>query len=386
MPPPETLALIDTVDGADPTGEVQRLRKTGFDPETVRFVVEQARLRLKARAKFGAEADRMFFTQAGLEQATRATVADYHASRLVEAGMRSVADLGCGIGGDALAFARAGLDVFAVDADPETAALAELNGSPYPNARFACAEAQAVELDQFDAVWLDPARRTGGVRETRRVAAAEYSPPLEWVWQVAAQKPAAVKLGPAHDRDEVPADAETQWISADGSVVELVVYTGALARPGVRRAALVLRGDEAHELTGASDASDAPVAPLGAYLFEPDGAVIRARLIGLLAEQLGAGMLDEHIAYLTSDALIDTPFAQAFRVVDVLPADTKALARELKARGIGTLEIKKRGVDLDPATLRKQLKLAGPNSATLFLTRLGSGSSARRTAILAERV
>jgi hypothetical protein len=115
---------------------------------------------------------------------------------------------------------------------------------------------------------------------------------------------------------------------------------------------------------------------------EPDGAVIRARLIGDVARSLDAGMLDEHIAYLTSDSPLTSPFVSTFRVREVLPADVKALAKALREREIGRLEIKKRGVDADPAVLRTRLKLRGSNSATLILTRIG----ARRIAILADRV
>ncbi len=57
-------------------------------------------------------------------------------------------------------------------------------------------------------------------------------------------------------------------------------------------------------------------------------------------------------------------------------------ARALRERGIGRLEIKKRGVDIDPATFRTALKLRGEGSATLLMTRIGS----KRLAILADRV
>ena len=171
-------------------------------------------------------------------------------------------------------------------------------------------------------------------------------------------------------------------MSADGSTIELVLWSGALAREGVRRAALVIRHDTAHELTAGADAADEPARPLGAFLHEPDGAVIRARLIGDVARSLDAGMLDEHIAYLTSDAALTSPFVASFRVREVLPAEPKALAKALRERGIGRLEIKKRGVDVDPAALRTKLKLRGDESATLFVTRIG----AKRVAILADRV
>jgi len=150
----------------------------------------------------------------------------------------------------------------------------------------------------------------------------------------------------------------------------------------VRRAALVMRGDEVWELTSPTDAVDEPVRPLGAFVHEPDGAVIRARLIGDVARALEAGMLADQIAYLTSDAALTSPFVASFRVREVLPAEPRALSRALRERGIGRLEIKKRGVDIDPAAFRTSLKLRGDGAATLILTRIGS----KRLAILADRV
>ncbi|MDF2555707.1 MAG: SAM-dependent methyltransferase, partial [Microbacterium sp.] len=225
-------------------------------------------------------------------------------------------------------------------------------------------------------------RRTAGHTETARTRPEDWSPSLEWVFDLARRLPAGVKLGPGLDRDVIPDDFEAQWVSADGSTVELVLWSGALAREGVRRAALVIRDDRAHELTAETDAADEPARELGAYLHEPDGAVIRARLIGDVARSLEAGMLDEHIAYLTSDAALTSPFVSTFRVREVLPAEVKALGKALRERDIGRLEIKKRGVDVDPAALRTRLKLRGSASATLLLTRIGN----RRTAILADRV
>jgi len=388
---PAGLELLDALDPIESTADVaravSRLRAAGHAPDVVSAVVGQAHLRSRAAAKFGPFAARMLFTRAGLEQATRLGVAARHAQRIRRAGFTDVADLGCGIGGDALAFAGAGLDVRAVDADEVTAAIAAYNLAPFgENAvvRHDTAENAFAALDDTGtrAVWMDPARRTSGHTETRRVSADDYSPSLDWAFDVASRVPTGIKLGPAHDRDALPADAEAQWVSADGSVVELVVWSGALAREGVRRAALVIRDDRSHELTSSADAVDEPVRELGAFLHEPDGAVIRARLIGDVARSLDAGMLDEHIAYLTSDAALTSPFVQSFRVRETLPANPKAISAALKAHGIGRLEIKKRGVDVDPAAFRKKLTLRGDQEATLILARIGD----RRTAILADRV
>jgi hypothetical protein len=243
--------------------------------------------------------------------------------------------------------------------------------------------AEEVPLGGIDAAWLDPARRTTAGGTTKRLAdAADYSPSLHFAFGLAERMPVGVKLGPGTDRDLVPAGAEAQWVSVDGDVVELVVWTGSLARPGVGRAALVIRGDSAHELIAPADSEDAPVGPLGDYLYEPDGAVIRARLIGDLARANGGWMLSEGIAYITADREFDTPFARGFRVLDRLPADERHLRQALHSRGVGTLEIKKRGVDVDPAALRTRLKLKGDTSATVVLTR----EEGRHVALLVERL
>ncbi|MGO2684676.1 MAG: THUMP-like domain-containing protein [Microbacterium sp.] len=411
---PEGLRLLDEVGTISSTTEVaqvvSRLRAAGHSPDLVSAVVGQAHLRAKGAAKFGDFAERMLFTRAGLEQATRLGVAARHAGRMRRAGISRVADLGCGIGGDALAFAGAGLSVVAVDADEVTAAIAAYNLAPFaspprgslsersetkrveraqraetsPTAPVTTlhATAETTDLTDVDAVWLDPARRTAGHSETRRVTASDYSPSLEWAFSLAERMPVGIKLGPAHDREALPADAEAQWVSADGSVVELVVWSGILAREGVRRSALVIRGDESHELTAGADAEDADVRELGAFVHEPDGAVIRARLIGDVARSLEAGMLDPKIAYLTGDAAVTSPFVQTFRVREVTAANPKAISQALTRHDVGTLEIKKRGMDVDPAAFRKKLTLRGAASATLILTRVGD----RRMAILADRV
>jgi len=386
----EGLALLDEIgpitSAAEVARAVSRLRAAGHSPDLVSAVVGQASLRVRARAKFGDFAERMLFTRAGLEQATRLNVATLHAVRMRQAGIERVADLGCGIGGDALAFAGAGITVQAVDADEVTAAIAAYNLALFADdatVRQGLAEDWILEqAEARTAVWLDPARRTAGHSETRRTAASDWSPSLDWCFALAARMPTGIKLGPGLDRDLIPDDVEAQWVSADGSVVELVLWSGALAREGVRRAALVVRDGGTHELTAPADAEDAPVRELGAFLHEPDGAVIRARLIGEAARMLDAGMLDEQIAYLTGDASLTSPFVQSFRVRETMPAHVKTINAALRANDIGRLEIKKRGMDVDPAAFRRKLALKGSQEATLILTRTPTG----RVAILADRV
>ncbi|MBL3687397.1 SAM-dependent methyltransferase [Leucobacter zeae] len=389
----ELLERIDDLRAAGRTvAEAARaIRSDGdADPGLLAAALTQAELRDRAAAKFGPLSRRMLFTRAGLEQATRGPVAERHAERFRSAGCRTVADLGCGLGAESLALLAAGVAARPVELDPLTAAFAEHNlavgaeaaGAPAPRVRVG--DAERLGPEDADGVFLDPARRTAGHSDTRRVASPDdYSPSLRFAFGLAERRPTGVKLGPGLDRELIPDTAEAQWISVDGQVVETGLWFGSVARPGIGRAALVLRSDgAADELTAPADAPDADVRGLGEYLYEPDGAVIRARLIGELAGRLDAGMLSPGIAYLSSDRLEETPFARAFRVVEVLPAGEKQLKRALATRGIGVLEIKKRGADVDPAALRKRLKLSGTASATLVLTRDASGG---HLALLAER-
>ena len=159
-----------------------------------------------------------------------------HAGRFAEAGFDVVADLGCGIGADAMAFAALDLGVVAVERDELTAAVAAFNLAPFPSARVELGDAKDADLAGVGGVWLDPARR-----ERRRLNdPGDWSPSLEWAFDLAASCPTGIKLAPGIDRDLIPDDLEAQWVSVDREVVELVLWFGALARPGVRRAALVL--------------------------------------------------------------------------------------------------------------------------------------------------
>ena len=407
---PDGLRLLDSLpeysNKADIVRIVAGLRGKGHSPALVAAVLTQAKLRAKAVTKFGDFAARMLFTEAGLEQATRLRVAALHAGRFSRAGIAHVADLGCGIGADALAMAAIGMTVTAVEIDEVTAALATYNLAIFDTVTVIHSGAEDVDIaalaanaaaasdspdvpltpaeaEPIGGVYLDPARRTSGHANTERLTRSEdYSPPLDFAFGLAHRYPTGIKLGPGFDRDLIPADAEAQWVSVDGDVVELGLWFGPLARPGITRSALILDATGTHEMSASADSEDVEAGELGAYLYEPDGAVIRARLIGDLARGIGAHMISERIAYLTSDTSTPTPFARGFRLVAEFPLDVKTLAREMHARNIGTLEIKKRGIDIDPAEFRKLLKLKGTESATLFLTRVGE----KRVALLAERV
>ncbi|MFI6877423.1 methyltransferase domain-containing protein [Streptomyces sp. NPDC050400] len=385
---PEGHALLDELRDHDPAQELAlatRLRRE-HPAGLVSAALAQARLRQRAVAKFGAQdAARMYFTANGVEQATRTSVATYRAESFKALGVRSVADLCCGIGGDAIALARAGISVLAVDRDPLTCAVARANAQALDLAELIeVREADVTEVDTaaYDAVFVDPARRGGGQGGAARSASVRgggratggrifdpeaYSPPLSWAVTAALKAPrAALKIAPGIPHEAIAAEADAEWISDGGDVKEAVLWFG--TEPGRMRATL-LPGPRA--LVGRG-LPDPPVRPVGRYLYEPDGAVIRAHLVAEVADEVGGGLIDETIAYVTADALRPTPYATAYEITDRLPFNVKKLKVLLRERGIGVLTVKKRGSAVEPEELRRKAmpKPYGKASATVFLTRV----------------
>ncbi|MFW6695599.1 THUMP-like domain-containing protein [Streptomyces sp. MAR4 CNX-425] len=372
------LAELRDHDPADELALATRLRRD-HPAALVSAALGQARLRQRAAAKFGAaDAARMYFTPDGVEQATRTAVAAHRAARFAALGVTRVADLCCGIGGDAVALARAGIAVLAVDRDPAAAAAARANAAALGLAELIevrCAEVGDVDISGYDAVFVDPARRIGGGAPARRVGGGRgrifdpeaYSPPLSWAVEVAGRvSHAALKVAPGIPHEAVPDAAEAEWVSDAGDVKEAVLWFG--TEPGARRATL-LPADVT--LTGRGLPDPAP-GPVGRYLYEPDGAVIRAHLVAEVAAQVGGRLLDPTIAYVTADDPAPTPYATAYEITDTLPFGVKKLRALLRERGVGSVTVKKRGSAVEPAELRRKLKLSGPPavSCTVFLTRV----------------
>ncbi|HEY8291749.1 MAG TPA: class I SAM-dependent methyltransferase [Thermomicrobiales bacterium] len=331
----------------------------------VAAAMTQARLRARARTKFGDDAARMYFTQAGLEQATSAPIAAHRAIRY--RATRRIADLCCGIGGDLRALAD-GHITLAVDRDPLTAAIAAANMRALglsDRVIVRCDDVTTIDLMGYDAAFLDPARRTA----TRRVFnVADYQPPWSFIAALVGRVGnLGVKVAPGIPHALVPPDAEAEWLSLDGDVKEAALWFGALRTEGVCRRATLLPSDAT---LIATMREPPPVALPRRYLYEPDGAVIRAHLVAEVAALVNGTLLDPTIAYITSDTLTATPFARRYTIEEAMPFNLKRLRAYLRERGIGHVVIKKRGSPLTPEALMKDLRLSGDNRRILFLTKV----------------
>jgi hypothetical protein len=345
-----------------------------FPEPLVSAAVTQARLRQRAQAKFGADAAAMYFTPDGMEQATRASVAAHRAGRF--AGSGRVLDLCCGIGGDLIALARRGVAVHGVDTDPLTVEVAAANAAALglTGVTVECADATAVPLTGWPAAFCDPSRRSGGRRVFNPRA---YSPPFDFLSDLAAAVPATgAKVAPGIPHELVPAGAEAEWVSDGGDVKEAALWFGPLSTVE-RRATLLPSG-----VTLTSAGAVAEVGPVGRWLYEPDGAVIRAGLVAEAAELVGGRLVDPTIAYVTADSLVHSPFSTAYEVTDSFGFSLKRLRTELRQRDVGSVTVKKRGSAIDPEALRRDLRLSGSVPATIVLTRVAGAP----TVLLCEPV
>ena len=352
-----------------------RLRRD-LPPEFAAAALTLARLRQRAAGKFS-RAAAMFFTADALEQASSEVVAQWRARRFAERGYARIADLGCGIGGDTLALAaHSGTTVIAVDRDPVRLRLACANLRAYGrSAHFVCADLRdPLPLTGVLAAFFDPARRDAG---RRLFSARDYVPPLDVIrrWRFAAL---AVKLSPGVALDELApytqAGAGVEFVSAGGELKEAVLWGGELGFAG-RWASRADAGETLHP-TGAPSP---PLSVPRAYLLEPDPAVIRAGVLGELAEHLGTALyrLDESIAYLTADSPVTSGWVRVWPVLDWLPFHVKRLRQALRARGIRRATIKKRGSPLTPAEALRLLKLDGESDdAVVVLTQVQGQHSA----------
>jgi hypothetical protein len=321
----------------------------------------QHELRLLARAKFSRAMD-MFFTRPGLEQASSEVIAHHRSARFEGAGL--VADLCSGIGGDLVALAQ-GRRVLAVDTSPLHLRMARANAEVYGVAGGVTAvavDARDVALDGADGVFIDPARRRSG----RRLRAGDSEPPLAWCLGLARQvSRVGVKAAPGLARDAVPAGWELEFIALGRELKEAAAWSPALATAATR--ATILPGG--HSLTPGPGAP-VPVRGPGRFLLDPNPAVTRAGVVEDLARLVGAWKIDERIAFLATDSVVRTPFARTLRVIDSAPWDQRRLPARLRALGVGSVDIRRRGLAGDVAALHRQLKLSGPLRATLVMTRV----------------
>ncbi len=363
---PQGRELLDRLAAEETTPDTvlrlaSQLRRS-YPAELTAAAFAQHELRLAAREKFSRAAD-MFFTRPGLEQASAELTARHRAGRY-SADAR-LADLCCGIGGDLLALGEGGREVLAVDSDELHLRMAVYNAGVYDAAKGVQSwpgDVRDARLDGVDAVFVDPARRSGA----GRLRAGDSEPPLPWCFALTERVPAVgIKAAPGLPHELVPAGWEIEFVADGRDLKEAVLWSPALAG-AARRATILPAG---HSLLP-EPGPDVPIAEPGAFLFDPNPAVTRAGLVEELARQLDAWKIDPQIAFLSTDTDRRTPFARTLRVEESAPWNEKQFARRIRELDIGSVDIRRRGLAGDVDAIRRRLKLRGNRRATVVLTRM----------------
>jgi len=363
-----------------PAGVVHWREK--LEPWKVSAAWSQVELRLNGRSKFR-QAENMLFDRVGLEQATDEIIAMHKARRfaeLVRSGeLKDIADLCCGIGGDTIALAGVGKTI-AVDRSRIRVMMAEHNAAVYGHEVTGMVNDVELHRPMTEAAHIDPDRRAGG---PRRHQLAQSSPGPELIEKIVTEyKGTAIKLSPGVHFEEIPTFGELELISHQGQCKQAVLWTGNLAR--TYRKATVLPGGESIDAASEEEMvwPEARSIDPGCYLYEPDAAVIRADLVGVLARRYDLSPIDEKIVYLAGEQRVESSLMKGFEVIDMMRWSAKKARKWLADHDIGKVDIKTRGFAAKPPDIRKHFRLKGNNQAILFVTRIGE----KPFAILATRL
>lgn len=365
----------------------KKMRTKGLDPDLIAAVATQFQLRNEARKRLGIWVGDMVFTREGLEQATPLHAGSIRAKRFMDSRAKKIADLGCGLGFDSFAFVGLGMKALAVDRDEVALAAATVNLRVFPDADTMHADVEELDIEKFvkehdiDAIYADPMRRDdrGRIQDPEK-----WSPPLSTVLSWAQYVDSlAVRVAPSINYASIPSEAHATWTSIEGEVVDCCLWLGkAVNGPGLYgedehgkerlerinygpgRSAYVFRedGSYAHSVTDISTPQDPsrevePAQQIGRYIFEPDAALIRAGAIGDLCDMHNLAPVGQRIAYLTGD---EEPgnipaYFSAFEVIDTVAMRSKQIKQVLRDLSPSRIEIKKRGVDISPEKLQKEL-------------------------------
>lgn len=370
----DALEVVDRWPLAEQTllADLTRLRKRYGDRAAA--LAETVRLRRRAVGKFGPSAADWLLTELAWQQGTPLVVAEHRAHRLAGIGVH---DLTCSIGADLVALTAAGRStVIGSDLDPVRVAMARVNtaASGFPPRVFVADALLRTSSGLLG--YADPARRD---HAGRRITSVQTIPSVADLDRVHAGRPPVLRLPPGVDYQALARPGEVEIVSLDGVAREAVLWPAELAR--VPRRASVLRSDGPRvELTSVEpdDCAVRPAGLIGAFLVDPDPAVVRAGLVRHYAARHGFAQLDPHLAYLVGP---EPPVGvRGFLVLDEAPFTERTVAGWLRRDRVGTVEIKQRGTPVVPDELRRRLRPAMSTdttaAATLVIARVGSTAMA----------
>ncbi|MBL7182364.1 MAG: hypothetical protein ISS75_04725 [Pirellulales bacterium] len=365
--------LLKAVENSSPVERVnqKKLRKE-FPPELVREAVSLYETRQRGRERLP-HADHLWLTRTGLEQATTWDVAVHKAKRFKD--QSTMADLCCGIGIDTAALSK-NTSVLAIDSSSSMVRRATWNSEILGNPSQVTGEVDDVTCREWTDwfVHADPDRRGDRPRPTRHLEA--YLPDIQWMQRlIETARGGAIKVGPASNWPQhfATGSCEIELISLAGECREATIWFGELAGQLSRRATNLTTGES---LAGDPSLASRKIAPIDAFICEPDPAVIRAGLLETLAENHGFSRIDYEEEYLTASQKPQTSLVTPFAVEAVLPAGLKHVRRYFIKQPRHHYEIKCRRLSVDVESVRRRLPVGDGQPATVIFCLLAGQSQA----------
>ncbi|MBC8141453.1 MAG: methyltransferase domain-containing protein [Armatimonadetes bacterium] len=380
----------------DKAGRVLALRRGGdVAPNIAALAAEIAVSRERAARRGFADAECLFFTGDALAQATSPALSHYRAEWLAR--FETVADLCCGVGMDAIALAAAGLSVVAVDIDPVRLCFARANAAVRGVAERITFLQEPVESLGWtnygvNTAFFDPARRTDAGRVSRY--GDRYAPPLDFLHTIRQHvRGGCAKLSPALPDDVLRelSPSRVEFLSENRECKEACVWFGeAYGESSMDDpfTAVLLGGVIPRWLQGGPE-YDAPAPKPGAYLLDPDPALIRAAAWGAAFFSLDSTLWSANDAYLATDTLpteAGDGMASVYRVVEALPYAPKRVKAWLAENGYGRIVVKKRHFPQEPDAVARELGVSVRGAGREITLVLVRESANRFTAVFCEPV
>ncbi|MDG2055532.1 MAG: hypothetical protein P8J86_12610 [Phycisphaerales bacterium] len=356
----EAAAKIDQHDVAGLT----KLRKT-WSLEQISAAMKLLDARARATSKFE-DPQRLIADIEGVEQASGTAIARHKAARFTDLGQ--VADLCCGIGGDAIELARV-TKVTGFDIDPTRVWMTEHNAHcPARELDITDSSAQA-SIKQSDAWHIDPSRRLHGKRLWNYADLIPGDETIRGLTQLLPQ--AAIKLGPGVDFEQIPLSKtdEVEVIGDGRRLYETTWWRGTLAHhPGHYTATNVSAGIS---LSGIPQRPRFRAQPgIDGLLFEADPALERAGLLGCLPERECLFEAAPGLGLLTSDTPVRSPWLRTYEVVHLMPWRTRNVRLWLNKNEYKVSTVRTRGKAVDPDAVSATLPMSGKDGLVLFVLRL----------------
>jgi hypothetical protein len=377
---PEVQALIELHQSDDPARFAMQFHEIKEIP--ARAVAEQIACRQKAAKKLPVlSQNNLLYTPLSLEQASGERTALYKATLLSG---KKLIDLSGGLGIDTIALSRRFENIVYCERDALLCAMMEHNLKQCTISNVEVQHGDSIDRlhsypdDSFDWIYVDPARREGG---RRSVGLESASPDVALGHDLFLRKAqnVCIKASPALEisglKKLLPALHTVLVLSVDRECKEilLLLERGATEKPVAIKAVCLSNDSEAViEVVAAPEAERAVATSLKGYLYEPDPAIIKAKLSAELACRYALEFMNNTVDYLTGEQQIDAFPGRGFRVVECALYKPKSFRAFLLRHHIKGASIQRRDFPLSPEELRKRYRLRESDRAFLFFTRSAS--------------